>query len=135
MCLAAARSRATASAPVRARDVLIVEDNDDARETLKRMLALEGHHVRAVADGPSALEAVSAAMPEIALIDIGLPEMDGYELARHIRAAAPGKPPYLVAVTGYGLAEDRRRTREAGFDLHLVKPVDLATLADVLARS
>jgi len=116
-----------------ARDVLVVEDNDDARETLRRMLELEGHRVRVAADGAAGLEAVRQASPEIALIDIGLPKMDGYELARHIRAEVDiARQPYLVAVTGYGLPEDRNRTREAGFDLHLVKPVDAATLAAVL---
>ena len=131
---AAARARPRAAAPVPVRDVLIVEDNDDARETLKRMLEIEGHRVRAAADGIAALAAVRAAPPEIALIDIGLPRMDGYELARHIRAEVLDKHPFLVAVTGYGLPEDRKRTREAGFDLHLVKPVDPAALARVLGR-
>ncbi|MFN2645049.1 MAG: ATP-binding protein [Burkholderiales bacterium] len=132
---AALRGRSAAPPPVRSRDVLLVEDNDDARETLQRMLELEGHRVRVAADGAEALDAVRAAPPEIALIDIGLPRMDGYELARHIRAAAPEKRPYLVAVTGYGLPEDRQRTRDAGFDLHLVKPVDPRILAAVLARN
>jgi len=118
-----------------ARDVLVVEDNDDARETLRRMLELEGHRVRTAADGVSGLEAVRSAPPEIALIDIGLPKMDGYELARRIRREVSGaRQPYLVAVTGYGLPEDRKRTLEAGFDMHVVKPVDAALLADVLER-
>jgi two-component system, sensor histidine kinase len=117
------------------RDVLIVEDNDDARETLRRMLELDGHRVRVAADGLAGLEAVNADVPEIALIDVGLPRMDGYELARRIRTEIGGpRRPYLVAVTGYGLPEDRTRTREAGFDLHLVKPVDSAELAEVLAK-
>jgi CheY-like chemotaxis protein len=129
------RVRAGAKAAAVARDVLVVEDNDDARETLRRLLELEGHRVRVAADGLSGLEAVRAAAPEIALIDVGLPKMDGYELARRIREEFAGpRRPYLVAVTGYGLPEDRNRTREAGFDLHLVKPVDAATLADVLER-
>jgi len=132
---AATRARPAAVAPVRSRDVLIVEDNADARETLRRMLELEGHRVRVAGDGMAALDAVRAAAPEIALIDIGLPRMDGYELARQIRTLPGDKHPYLVAITGYGLPEDRRRTREAGFDLHLVKPVDSATLAAVLART
>jgi signal transduction histidine kinase len=131
---AAARTRTPATTPQRARDVLVVEDNDDARETLLHMLQLEGHRVRVAADGVAALDAVRASPPDIALIDIGLPRMDGYELARHIRAERSDKRPYLIAVTGYGLPEDRQRTREAGFDLHLVKPVDPRTLAAVLAR-
>jgi signal transduction histidine kinase/CheY-like chemotaxis protein len=127
------RVRPAAPGLARPRDVLVVEDNDDARETLRRMLELEGHRVRVAADGLAGLEAVRAAVPEIALIDVGLPRMDGYELARRIRAEVDGKP-YLVAVTGYGLPEDRARTRAAGFDLHLVKPVDSAELAEVLAK-
>ncbi len=120
---------------VTARDILIVEDNPDARETLRRMLELSGHRVRVAADGLSALEAVRQAAPEIALIDLGLPQMDGYELARRIHAEYDAaRRPYLVALTGYGLPEDRSRTREAGFDLHLVKPVDAATLAAALER-
>jgi signal transduction histidine kinase len=129
------RVRPDGKAAAAARDILVVEDNDDARETLRRMLEIEGHRVRVAADGVAGLEAVRAAVPEIALIDVGLPKMDGYELARCIRAEFDGpRRPYLVAVTGYGLPEDRNRTREAGFDLHLVKPVDAATLADVLQR-
>ncbi len=132
--MARRRSGAKPSAP--ARDVLVVEDNADARETLRRILELEGHRVRVAADGVSALEAVRSAPPEIALIDIGLPQMDGYELARHIRSELDAtRRPYLVAITGYGLPEDRKRTREAGFDLHVVKPVDAALLADVLERA
>src|SRR5438094_3394648 len=131
---AAARGRALAPGAMPARDVLVVEDNDDARETLKRMLELAGHRVRVAVDGTAALEAVHAAVPEIALIDIGLPKMDGYELARRIHADMQDRRPFLVAITGYGLPEDRNRSRDAGFDVHLVKPVDSAALADVLAR-
>jgi len=128
------RSGAKPSAP--ARDILVVEDNADARDTLRRILELEGHRVRVAADGVSGLEAVRSAPPEVALIDIGLPKMDGYELARRIRnEVESSRQPYLVAVTGYGLPEDRKRTREAGFDLHVVKPVDAALLADVLERA
>jgi signal transduction histidine kinase len=130
---AAARTRVLAPGTVPARDVLVVEDNEDARETLKRMLELAGHHVRVAVDGAAALAAVRSAVPDIALIDIGLPQMDGYEVARRIRAAHERRP-LFVAITGYGLPEDRNRSREAGFDLHLVKPVDTATLAEVLSR-
>ena len=116
------------------RDVLIVEDNADARETLRRMLELDGHRVRVAPDGLSGLEAARESMPEIALIDLGLPQMDGYELAREIRRLHGARRPYLVAVTGYGLPDDRAKTRAAGFDLHLTKPVDAEDLADVLTR-
>ena len=128
------RAHAPARAAVSPRDVLVVEDNADARDTLRRMLELEGHRVRVATDGVSALEAVRAAPPEIALIDIGLPRMDGYELARRIRAELSGRQPLLVAITGYGLPQDRNLALEAGFDLHLVKPVDAQTLARVLVR-
>ena len=131
---AAIRGRARAPSTVPARDVLVVEDNDDARETLKRMLELAGHRVRVAVDGAGALNAVRSAVPDVALIDLGLPQMDGYEVARRIRADMQGKRPLLIAVTGYGLPEDRNRSRDAGFDLHLVKPVDSTTLAEVLAR-
>jgi CheY-like chemotaxis protein len=131
---AAARTRTLAAHTVPARDVLVVEDNADARETLKRMLELAGHRVRVAVDGPEALEAMHSAVPDVALIDIGLPKMDGYEVARRIRADLHEKRPLLVAITGYGLPEDRNRSREAGFDMHLVKPVDSMTLAEVLAR-
>jgi signal transduction histidine kinase/CheY-like chemotaxis protein len=132
----AAAGATAARASAQPRDVLIVEDNDDARETLRRMLELDGHRVRVAPDGVAGLEAVRSAVPEIALIDVGLPRMDGYELARRIRSEIDGaQRPYLVAVTGYGLPEDRARTRAAGFDLHLVKPVDSDELAEVLAKT
>ena len=113
--------------------ILIVEDNADARETLRRLLELQGHRVRVAAEGNTALDALRAAPPEVALIDIGLPGIDGYEIARRVRAdRALGKRILLIALTGYGLTEDRRRTAEAGFDLHLVKPVDYEKLNEAL---
>ena len=117
-----------------ARDILIVEDNADARETLRRLLELAGHRVRAVADGPAGLEALLEAPPEIALIDIGLPRLDGYELVRRFRRAdSSGRRPLLVALSGYGLPEDRQRALESGFDAHLVKPIDEQALEALLA--
>jgi CheY-like chemotaxis protein len=90
--------------------------------------------VRVAAEGQAALEAVRAARPEVALVDIGLPGMDGYEIARRLRAEqSAGRRITLIALTGYGLAEDRRRSAEAGFDLHLVKPVDYQKLAEALS--
>ena len=113
------------------RDILIVEDNADARETLRRLLELQGHRVRVAAEGTAALNAMRAAPPEVALVDIGLPGIDGYEIARRVRADR-GRRITLIALTGYGLPEDRRRTAEAGFDLHLVKPVDYEMLQEAL---
>jgi signal transduction histidine kinase len=124
--------RAHATAPARPRDILVVEDNDDARETLCRLLVLSGHRVRAAADGPAGVEAALAAPPEVALIDIGLPRLDGYEVARRIRAAEGARRPLLIALTGYGLPEDKERAEQAGFDAHLVKPVDAGALARLL---
>jgi signal transduction histidine kinase len=117
------------------RDILIVEDNADAGDSLRRLLELAGHRVRLAADGVAGLQALRERMPDVALIDVGLPLMDGYEVARQARASLDGKPaPLLVAVTGYGLPEDRERALAAGFDAHLVKPVDPGALEALLAR-
>jgi CheY-like chemotaxis protein len=117
---------------MQARSILIVEDNADAREAMRMLLELDGHVVMAAAEGVEALELARAKDPDIALVDIGLPGIDGYEVARRIRAAGD-KRPLLIALTGYGQPEDRRRATEAGFDSLLVKPVDPAALADLLA--
>jgi signal transduction histidine kinase/ActR/RegA family two-component response regulator len=118
-----------------ARDILIIEDNEDARETLRILLEMGGHRVETANDGTAGVEKALAMQPEVALIDVGLPKMDGYEVARRIREAAGGRRPYLVALTGYGAPEDRQRAFAAGFDAHVVKPVDSETLAEVMATS
>ena len=115
------------------RRVLVIEDNVDAREVLVMALRLEGHEIHEAADAPAGLEAALRLAPEVALIDVGLPGFDGYELARRIRASETGATMLLVALTGYGQAEDRRRALEAGFDVHLVKPVVPERLAEVLS--
>jgi signal transduction histidine kinase/ActR/RegA family two-component response regulator len=120
-------------ASVRARDVLLVEDDDHVRNALRRILELDGHHVEAAGDGPGGVKLALAAAPEVAFIDIGLPGIDGYEVARRIRAAL-GRRVVLVAVTARGEAEDRRRSSEAGFDAHLVKPVSYEDLTRSLER-
>jgi signal transduction histidine kinase/CheY-like chemotaxis protein len=134
-------SRVAASSPARAGGgpepcpacaVLLIEDNADAREMLRPLLEQEGHRVDVAADGPGGLERDEAGRPEVVLIDIGLPGMDGYEVARRIRARR-GAEPVLVALSGYGQSEDRRRSREAGFDAHLTKPVSPDHLTGVLA--
>ena len=118
-----------------ARDVLIVEDNPDAAATLRSLLELAGHRVRVARDGQEGLDALQERMPDLALIDLGLPRVDGYEVARRARAMLNGRlSTLLVAVTGYGLPQDHRRSAEAGFDEHLVKPVDLAALRGLFAR-
>jgi PAS domain S-box-containing protein len=111
--------------------VLVVDDNQDAADALVEALGAAGHQALAAYDGPSALDAAARVQPEAAFLDIGLPVMDGYELARRLRELlGPGVK--LVAVTGYGQDRDRALSREAGFDEHLVKPVDLAFLEKVL---
>jgi signal transduction histidine kinase/ActR/RegA family two-component response regulator len=115
--------------------VFVVEDNADAREALRLLLELWGHRVEEAADGPRGVEAALAATFDVALIDIGLPGLDGYRVARRLREAPHGRELYLVALTGYGQPDDRRRALEAGFDAHLVKPVEVEQLAGVLARA
>jgi CheY-like chemotaxis protein len=116
------------------RVVLVVEDNDDARETLKALLEILGHRVETARDGLSGLEMALAIVPDVALVDVGLPLMDGLELARRARASL-GDRVMLVALTGYGSAEDRARALAAGFHDHVTKPVDVAVLQSVLARA
>jgi len=127
-----ATAPAPPSAPSPTRQMLIVEDNGDARDMLRICLELEGHRVDTAADGIRGVEAALAKRPEIALIDIGLPGLDGYEVARRIRQTL-GHGITLIALTGYGQGQDRRRASEAGFDAHLVKPVDPEDLSRMLA--
>jgi CheY-like chemotaxis protein len=132
----AATGRLAARTPsaVAPRRILVVDDNVDAADTLVMMLKLDGHEVEAVYRGRDALEKVAAFRPQIVLLDIGLPELDGYEIARRIRRLPQVGHPRLIALTGYGQAEDRLRALEAGFDDHLVKPVDNDALQSRLAR-
>jgi signal transduction histidine kinase len=115
------------------RKVLIVEDNDDTRAMLHETLAYSGHDVRAARDGASGLALAAERAPDVALIDIGLPDLDGYEVARRLRAAPGGRNIGLVAITGYGQPEDQKRAFEAGFDAHLTKPVAPERLRQVMA--
>ncbi len=114
------------------RRVAIIEDNADSREALRVLLELHGHEVYEAADGLTGVELVLRLRPDVTLIDVGLPGLDGYEVAQHLRASTDGHALYLVAVTGYGLPADRARAREAGFDAHLVKPVHPAQMIAVL---
>jgi CheY-like chemotaxis protein len=118
----------TAAAPLGPCRVLVVEDSADARQMLRLMLELEGHEVHEAEDGISGLTHALELKPDVAVIDIGLPGIDGWELARRIRATDVGRRMILVAVSGYGQQEDRRLSQQAGFDTHLVKPVDRDTL-------
>jgi PAS domain S-box-containing protein len=119
--------------PERSRRILVVEDNDDARESLRLLLEALGHHVFEAADGPQGLAVAQAHHPDVALIDLGLPKLDGYEVARALRGNPAGKTMTLIAVTGYGQAEDRQRSKDAGFDAHLVKPVSQMLLSSLIA--
>jgi PAS domain S-box-containing protein len=116
------------------RRVLVVDDNEDAALILGDALRAAGHEVEIAHDGPGAIYAMGRFDAEIALLDIGLPVMDGYELARRLRDSPRGSALRLIAVTGYGAEEDQRRTREAGFEHHFVKPLDLDDLLVALAR-
>ncbi len=113
------------------RRVLIVDDNEDSAESMAVLLRLHGHEVRLAYDGLLALQEAQAFRPELIFLDLDLPKMDGYEVARRLRPAMEGVT--LVAMTGYGQEEDRQRTQEAGFNLHLVKPVDFDRLEELLS--
>jgi signal transduction histidine kinase len=113
--------------------VLLIEDNADARETLRLLLQLDGHEVHEAYDGPSGVAAALELRPDVVFIDIGLPVMDGYEVLRRLRAAADAAPRHLIAVTGYGSAEDRHRMQEVGFDACLIKPVEPSVIAEIMA--
>ncbi len=128
-------SRGPAAAPLRR--ILLVDDNTDSAESLGELLALSGHEVRTAADGPSALQVYDDFRPDVVLCDLGLPGMNGYEVGRTLRQRPGGNELFLAALTGYSDASDRSRTAEAGFDMHLVKPVDpfeLERLIDDIGR-
>jgi PAS domain S-box-containing protein len=114
------------------RRILVVDDNRDATETLAKVLELGGHEVHTAHDGLEAVDVAAKLQPDAVLLDIGLPKLNGYDAARRIREQPGGKDVFLVALTGWGQPEDRRRAQDAGFDAHLVKPVDHAHLAKLL---
>jgi CheY-like chemotaxis protein len=128
-----ARSPEAAAFRASPRRVLVVDDNADAADSLAALLKLQGHETQAVYSGHEALERIESFRPHVALIDIGLPRMNGYELAQRLRARPDPAELRLVAITGYGQVEDRARAQAAGFDDHLVKPVDLRVLERAIA--
>ncbi len=130
---AAAGTDASAGVQVRRR-ILVADDNCDALESLTTLLELGGHEVFSAANGALALESAERHLPEVARLDVGMPKLDGYEVARRIRAQPWGHRITLVALTGWGQESDRRRSGEAGFDSHLVKPLDLDKLTELLGR-
>jgi DNA-binding response OmpR family regulator len=112
--------------------VLIVEDYPDAADSLRLILDLYGFEAQVARDGLAALQAARSFRPDVVLLDLGLPGMDGWEVARRLPAVATEKMPFLIAVTGFGREDDRRRSAQAGIDLHLVKPVDAEVLVGIL---
>ncbi len=120
------------AAPVPRRKILVVEDQTDVRRLLRRLLEMDGHEVIEASDGPGGLSAILEHRPDIALLDIGLPGLDGYEVARRARQDQRGRSTRLIALTGYGLPRDVQEARNAGFDGHLVKPLNYPDLARIL---
>ncbi len=114
--------------------ILVVDDNEDSATSLAAMFEILGHEARAVFDGIAAVETAESFRPDVVLLDIGLPKMNGLAAARKIRGQSWGQAMLLIAVTGWGGEKDRRQSAEAGFDLHFVKPVDPAALENVLAQ-
>ena len=122
------------SSPPQKRRVLLVDDNQDARETLAELLRLWGFELATAADGPSAIQAASEFRPDAIVLDIGMPGMDGHELARRLRAVPDLQHTVLIALTGHGDSETRRRSEEAGIDHHALKPAQLLELRELLER-
>ena len=116
------------------RRILVVDDNADAANSLAIILSLEGHHVECAYSAHEALQRVQSLRPDVALLDIGLPGMDGYALARRLRACPALAGTRLIALTGYGTADDKVRAHASGFDAHLVKPAELRALQEILVR-
>jgi CheY-like chemotaxis protein len=131
---AAQADKAAAPAQPPQRRILVADDNQDARESLATLLSLSGHEVFRAQDGSDALQCAERHRPDVALLDIGMPLANGYEVARSIRSQPWGRDMVLVALTGWGQESDRRRSHEAGFNSHLTKPVDPEVLDELLAR-
>jgi two-component system CheB/CheR fusion protein len=112
-----------------------VDDNRDAARSLELLLKSAGHEVHTALTGPDGVKCVATFQPEVVVLDIGLPEMDGYEVARRVRELPGGENIMLIALTGWGQPDDRRRATDAGFDYHLTKPVELGMLTDLLNRT
>jgi signal transduction histidine kinase len=125
-------SEPVGSEPVVSRRVLIADDNRDAADSLAMLLRMEGHEVAVVHDGKHAVETIGSFRPEIAVLDIGMPELDGYEVARHIRQGPHGAHISLIAVTGWGQASDKARAAAAGFNFHMTKPIEIEALVRML---
>ena len=121
--------------PTRPLNVLVVDDNPDAADSMALVLRQAGHEARVAWNGEDAVAAAREARPDVVLLDLGMPCMNGFEAARRLREGPGGGPPVLVAVTGWGSEDDRRRTKAAGFAHHLVKPVNPADVLAILAAA
>jgi CheY-like chemotaxis protein len=129
---AAASATSAPPAEIRPLRILLVEDNADGRAMLQQLLRMDGHEVHDAVDGLTGVRLAASVKPDVAIVDIGLPGIDGYEVARRVRETAEGTRITLVALTGYGSDEDKRLARAAGFDAYLVKPVTAQSLAEIL---
>jgi CheY-like chemotaxis protein len=114
--------------------ILVVEDDEDTAASLAMLVRMYGYEVDVAADGQSAWRAVEASQPDVVLLDLGLPKMDGWWVAKQIRKQCYGKRPFLIAMTGYERQTDQARSYEVGIDLHLIKPVEPDTLQQILRR-
>jgi len=114
--------------------ILVVDDNHDSALSLAMMLSIMGHETRTAHDGESAVETAESFLPEVVLLDIGLPKLNGYEVAQRIRQHPWGASMFLIAVTGWGQDEDRQRSSEVGLNVHMVKPVEAGALEKLLAE-
>ena len=128
-------SSTQAAAQASTRRILIADDNQDALETLKLLLEMDGHEIRTAANGQAALDLADQMVPEVMLLDLGMPGLSGFELAARVRERPWGNQVTIIAVTGWGQAEDRRRSLEAGFNHHLTKPIEFEALRELLGRS
>lgn len=113
--------------------MVIAEDGRDSAESLGMLLTMMGHEVRVAYDGQEAMTVAENFRPDVMILDVGMPKLNGYDAARRVRDRAWGRRVLLVAMTGWGRAEDRRRSEESGFDRHFIKPADIAALQELLA--
>ena len=125
--------QAQVAAPVAQRRILVVDDNVDVTETMTMLLETVGHHTAFAHNGAQALSTAAAYRPHIVILDIGLPDQNGYEVARQLRLHEEGAGLFIVAATGWGQDADRERARVAGFDLHMTKPIDFGKLQEIIA--
>ena len=132
--MADAHRPASTPSPAQRFKILVVDDNHDSALSMAMMLSIMGHDTRTAHDGESAVATAESFLPDVVLLDIGLPKLNGYEVAQRIRRTSWGESMYLIAVTGWGQDEDRQRSSEVGLNQHMVKPVEPAALEKLLAE-